>query len=67
MGFAWSKTHFQQLFFYWLGYIIWLIFDGKILRNFTRFTRLQTAEGMRPRVANRNRIEIASKVSFPHL
>ena len=28
---------------------IQLIFDGKILQNTSRFARLQTAEGMRPR------------------
>jgi len=33
---------------YWLCHIIWLIFDGKILRNTVHFVRLQTAEGMRP-------------------
>ena len=50
-----------------LCHIIWLIFDGKLLRNTACFARLQTAGGMRPRIANRNRVELASKASFPHL
>ena len=38
----------SAFFVFRLCHITWLIFDGKILRNTSRFARLQTAGGMRP-------------------